>query len=142
MESPATTTILDKIRHLATPLNVTERLALIQTIAGMEPAVESNVLPSTQRHSQLASEQAAWHARPPDERARYRGKFVAVHDGQVVDHDPDQRALYLRVRARFGHTPVLIVRADWDEPPVYTIHSPRAQSDVLTRRQADRSRAA
>ena len=127
MESPVTTAILDKIRSLATPLNATERLALIQTIADMEPAVEIAVPPSAQRHSQLASEQAAWYARPPDERARYRGKFVAVHDGQVVDHDPDQRALYLRVRARFGHTPVLIVWADWDGPPVYTIHSPRLE---------------
>ncbi len=127
MESPAPTTILDKIRYLATPLNATERLALIQTIANMEPAVEIAVPPPTQRRSQLASEQAAWYARPPDKRARYRGKFVAVHDGQVVDHDPDQRALYLRVRARFGHTPILIVRANWDEPPVYTIHSPRLE---------------
>ncbi len=127
MESPVTTAILDKVRSLATPLNATERLALIQTIANMDPAVESTVPPSTQRRSQLAVEQAAWYARPPDERARYRGKFVAVHDGQVIDHDPDQRTLYLRVRARFGHTPVLIVRADWDEPPVYTIHSPRLE---------------
>jgi hypothetical protein len=97
-----------------------ERLALIQTIADM-PAVESDVAPSTQRRSQLVAEQAAWYARPPGERARYRGKFVAVRDGQVVDDDPDQRTLYLRVRARFGHTPVLIIRADWDEAPVYTM---------------------
>ncbi len=126
MESPATT-ILDQIRSLATPLNATERLALIQTIADMPPAIESDVPPSTQRRSQLAAEQAAWYTRLPDERARYRGKFVAVHNGQVVDHDPDQRTLYLRARARFGHTPVLIIRADWDEPPVYTIHSPRLE---------------
>ena len=135
MESPVTATILDKIRSLTTPLNATERLALIQTIADMPPAVESAVPPPTQRRSQLAAEQVAWYTRPPGERARYHGKFVAVHDGQVVDHDPDQRALYLRVRARFGHTPVLIVRADWNEPPVYTIHSPRAQADVLTGRR-------
>ncbi len=127
MESPVATTILDKIRSLATPLNATERLALIQTIADMAPAVENDVPPSAQRRRQLASEQAAWYARPPDERARYHGKFVAVHDGQVVDHDPDQRALYLRVRAHFGRTPVLIVRADWDKPPVYTIYSPRLE---------------
>jgi len=127
MESPVTTTIMDQIRSLSTPLNATERLALIQTIADMPPAVESDVPPSTQRRSQLAAEQAAWYARPSDKRARYHGKFVAVHDGQVVDHNPDQRALYLRVRACFGRTPVLIVRADWDEPPVYTIHSPRLE---------------
>jgi hypothetical protein len=127
MESPVPATILDQIRSLATPLNAKERLALIQTIADMPPAVESNVAPSAQRRSQLAAEQAAWYARPPGERARYRGEFVAVRDGQVVDHDPDQRTLYLRVRARFGHTPVLIIRADWGEAPVYTVYSPRLE---------------
>ena len=129
MESPATMTILDKIRHLVVPLNAEERLALIQAIADVEPkpAVESDILPLAQRRSQLAAEQSAWYARPPDERARYHGEFVAVRDGQVVDHGSDQRALYLRVRAHSGHKPVLIVHADWDEPPVYTIHSPRLE---------------
>jgi len=121
--------ILDKICHLVIPLSAEERLTLIQAIADMEPkpAAESDILPPVQRHNQLAAEQAAWYAQPPGERARYHGEFVAVQEGQVVDHDPNQRALYLRVRARFGHNPVLIVHADWDEPPVYTIHSPRLE---------------
>jgi hypothetical protein len=50
-----------------------------------------------------------------------------VHDKEVVDHDPDQRALYLRVLARYGPQPVLIVRADWDAMPEFTIHSPRLE---------------
>ncbi len=75
----------------------------------------------------LAQEQAAWYALEARVRQRYAGEYVAVRGGQVVDHDADQRALYLRVRARFGHSPVLIVHADWSEPPVYTIHSPHLE---------------
>jgi 3-dehydroquinate synthase class II len=113
MEFPVTTAILDKIRDLVSTLNA---------------EVAGETVPSpTQRHSQLAAEQAAWYARPPSERARYRAEFVAVYDGQVVDHDADRRTLYLRVRERFGHKPVLIVDADWTEPPIYTVHSPRLE---------------
>ena len=116
--------VLQKIRSLIAPLNAAERMAVIQAIAAMEPGVARGDTSSAERRKQLAAEQASWYARPLAERQRYRGEFVAVTDGQVVDHDPDQRSLYLRVRQRFGHRPVLIVRADWTEPPVYTIHSP------------------
>jgi hypothetical protein len=44
-----------------------------------------------------------------------------------VDHDPDQRALYLRVRGQYERRPVLIIHADWDTMPDFTIHSPRLE---------------
>lgn len=131
VESLATTTVLNKIRHLVTSLSAEERFALIQAIADIEPkpepVAESTVSTSAQRRNRLTVEQAAWYAQPPDERARYRGEFVAVQGGQVVDHDSDQRALYLRVRARFGRAPVPIIHADWVKLPVYTIHSPHLE---------------
>ena len=40
--------------------------------------------------------------------ARYRGGFVAMRQGEVVDHDPDLARLEHRVRADFGLLPVLI----------------------------------
>ncbi|MEM4203981.1 MAG: DUF5678 domain-containing protein [Candidatus Methanomethylicaceae archaeon] len=42
----------------------------------------------------LEAEQAAWFTRPREERQRYAGQYVAVRGGQVVDHDPDQRASF------------------------------------------------
>jgi hypothetical protein len=36
----------------------------------------------------------------------YRGKFVAVHDGAVVDSDADDIALVQRVHARIGYVPI------------------------------------
>ena len=125
MESNAN--VLDEIRSLVAPLSAEERLVVIRTIAIMEPRDKASAVSPAERRSQLAIEQATWYARPHSERQRYHGEFVAVRDGQVVDHDPDQRSLYLRVRAHFGHTPVLIVHADWTEPPVYTIHGPRLE---------------
>jgi hypothetical protein len=68
-------------------------------------------------------EQRAWFAKPISERWRYRGQFVAVHNGEVVDQDSDKRALYLRVRANFGHRAVLITDADRRSPRVFTFRS-------------------
>jgi hypothetical protein len=48
-------------------------------------------------------------------RRQYLGQWVAIHDQTLVDHDPDQMALYQRIRARFGRTSVLIRRVS-DEP--------------------------
>lgn len=41
-------------------------------------------------------------------RTRYFGEWVAIHDRELVDHDPDGAALYQRIRTRFGNTSVLI----------------------------------
>ena len=41
-------------------------------------------------------------------RDRFLGRWVAIHNQQVIDHDSDSQALYRRVRQRFGRTSVLI----------------------------------
>jgi hypothetical protein len=38
----------------------------------------------------------------------HRGEYVAVHEGQVVDHGSDDVALALRFFAKYGNTPVHI----------------------------------
>jgi hypothetical protein len=42
----------------------------------------------------------------PELLATHRGKHVAVHNGQVVDSDPDDVALILRVQAKIGYVPI------------------------------------
>lgn len=39
---------------------------------------------------------------------QYLGKYIAMHQGQVVDHDQEFTALRQRVRHRFEHVPVMI----------------------------------
>ena len=63
--------------------------------------------------------------------SRYRGRYVAVHDGRVVDDDMDRRSLYLRVRARYGATPVLIREVTELPEREFHILSPRLESDPL-----------
>ena len=121
------TTVIEQVRRLAMPLSNADRLALIRAITSLETPKRERGANVSADGQTLDAEQEAWFARPSAERKRYAGEYVAVHGGEVVDHDPDQRALYLRVLARYGHQPVLIVRADWNTTPEFTIHSPRLE---------------
>jgi hypothetical protein len=46
----------------------------------------------------------------PELLATHRGQYVAIHEGQVVDSDPDDVALILRVQARVGYVPLYVGR--------------------------------
>jgi hypothetical protein len=85
---------------------------------------------ATDPEDKIRSEAASWRTMPQAERHRYRGQFVAVHEGNVVDHDPDRRQLYLRVRQKWGTTPILITLADDPAPREYRIHSPRISTEL------------
>jgi hypothetical protein len=40
--------------------------------------------------------------------AQYAGRYIAMRDGAVLDHDTDLTALHARVRAQYGDAPILI----------------------------------
>jgi hypothetical protein len=67
-----------------------------------------------------------WYMKLPEhERGRYVGKFVAVYQNAVVDHDMDRLALYKRVRVPYGSQAVLIIPAEG--PPEFNIISTRIE---------------
>ena len=45
-------------------------------------------------------------------KAKYLGQYIAMRDGQVVEHDVDFNSLRHRIRQRFGHAPVMITRVE------------------------------
>jgi hypothetical protein len=79
---------------------------------------------SEYRERQIATESRTWYALPVGERQKYASVYVAVYRGQVVDTDPDQRALYLRIRQKYGRAPVMITEGGDHPMPVYEIRSP------------------
>lgn len=56
----------------------------------------------------IHEETEAFWAMQADLVARFRGEDVAVHQGRVVDHDPDIASLEQRIEELFGEVPVLI----------------------------------
>ena len=70
---------------------------------------------SERQREKIRAEEEAFARQRDTLRERYLGQYVAMHEGAVIDHDPDVRALHLRIFARLGHLPVLLKRVT-DEP--------------------------
>ena len=75
------------------------------------------------REKRIRAEAKAWYALPTETRNQYRGFFVAVYNGEIVESDPNQRTLYLRAKERFGREPVLLVEGGDQPMPVYQSYS-------------------
>lgn len=128
--------IFEQIRPLLSKLDKAERLALIRSIELLEPEDQSDELTideltaEDETAEQLRNEANAWFARPKVERQQYQGEYIAIHKHEVVDHDPEQRTLYGRVRKRFKALPVLLIHADWDALPEFTTHTPNLVQEI------------
>ena len=77
------------------------------------------------RREQFEAEARAFEAMHAQLLSEYRDQFVAIHGGKVIDHDTDKVALYKRVRARYGRTPVYFQQVTDQVLPTFHIRSPR-----------------
>ena len=91
--------LIERIRDLARETNR-------DTTQVVETAVKA-YLDQLDREK-LHKEGEAFWAMQADLVAQYPGEFVAVHQGQVVDHDPDVVRLEQRVAERWGEVAILI----------------------------------
>ena len=91
--------LIERIRNVARETNR-------DTTQVVETAVQA-YLDQLDREK-LHQESEAFWAMQADLVAHYPGEYVAVHQGQVVDHDPDVVRLEQRVAERWGEVPILI----------------------------------
>jgi len=61
---------------------------------------------------------------------RFLGKYVAIHNGELVDHDADRRALSRRVRQKYGSVAVLITPVEEKPEREFLMLSPRFERGV------------
>jgi hypothetical protein len=117
--------IVDKVKELVAPLGPAERQSVIRAIEQTEPTM----LPqdSIQTRNQMLVEQEKWFAQPLNIRAQYRDRYIAVQNGQVVDHDEYRIALLLRVRKQHPYGSIPILNGNWDEIPIQVFRSPHQE---------------
>ena len=77
----------------------------------------------------LSRELEAFLAMHPELVDQYLDQYVAIHQGEVVDHDGDFINIHDRVRQRFGQQPVLIRRVTGKPEREWVFRSPRFESD-------------
>lgn len=71
----------------------------------------------------LATKEAAFRRKLPQLLLRYAGEFVALYQGRVVGHDPDDEALAQQMYAKLGDVPFYIGEVA-ENPRVYELPSP------------------
>ena len=98
---PLADILTETIRHAFPPLHINENRAKMQQEAA---AFEAN-------HARL------WQM--------YAHQFIAMHQTQVIDHDPDELALLERIEAQYPNEVVLIRQVlPHPQPPLH-FRSPR-----------------
>jgi len=77
----------------------------------------------------LNEEQKAFELQHPELVKEFLDKYVAFHQGQLIDVDDDQYTLYVRVHQRFPETAIGIFPVtETGEMPVYRSTTTRIQS--------------
>jgi hypothetical protein len=70
-------------------------------------------------------EEAAFRRLHPALRQQYAGQYVAIYGGELVDHDADQVALFLRMRQQYSDQFVWIAPIRQTSEEIYQMRSPR-----------------
>ena len=71
----------------------------------------------------LVAEERAFYRKRAHLLQRYEGQFVALYQGRVVGHGPDDEELARRIFAKMGDVPFYIQKVG-KEPLIYEVPSP------------------
>lgn len=116
-------------------IGLDSRTALDLTRLARQRAVEPSVLAGEAIRSYLRSETQramqqeaeAFRRLHADLLATIPGQYAAIFQGQLVDHDLDQLALFQRTEARFPGMPVLIRQVGPEVEQMIMVRSPRIE---------------
>ena len=77
------------------------------------------------REQKIKEQSVRFRSKHTELRAQYPDEYVAMRNGQVLDHAPDARELYLRIKQRYGDEPILIAPVTEQPIQVFNMRSPR-----------------
>ncbi len=78
--------------------------------------------PFVHKTGKWEQERSAYWRLLPSLLPQYRGQYVAIHEGRVVDSGSDQLELAMRMYQRFGYVPIYVGHVSDD--PVRTLRVP------------------
>ena len=120
------------LRELLSSLDFVERVRATE-VAEPDNDDDGDQAPfGLHRHPQrdrMNREVAAFEAMHEELKKSYWGQFVAIRHGKVIDFDPDEQLLIVRVRGRFPNDVVLFRKVQETLPPVLVFRSPRFTQD-------------
>lgn len=81
------------------------------------------------QREKIRTEMAAFAEQKSTLLAQYAGQYIAMHQGNVIDHDFDLRVLHLRVFEKLGHKPVLLKKVTEEPERELVFRSPRFERE-------------
>lgn len=101
-------------------------IQLVEEFLANEPAfVEDVPAGRAAEYEKIAQEQRHYEAQHAAILSQYRGHYIAMHEGKLVDHDLDRVAVSRRIRQKYGHTAILITQVREEPKLTITVRSPR-----------------
>lgn len=88
------------------------------------------VIPHATADPHIEREKAAYLRLHPQLKAQYAGEYVAIYNGQLVDHDADYGALFERIDDRYPDTFVWLTRVGDEPMGTIRFRSPRFVEDT------------
>ena len=79
------------------------------------------------RHTQLLAEMEHFRVQHAGLSVTYRGEYIGMHEGRVLDHDPDGGALHTRLLRQYGDLPILIVQVTESPEQEFMVRNPRLE---------------
>ena len=73
----------------------------------------------------MAREEAAYQTMYDELKTKYAGEYVAIFNGQLIDHDSDELALLRRLDAQYPDDIVLMRKVSAEPEPDLRMRSPR-----------------
>jgi hypothetical protein len=93
----------------------------------LEEATDTAMMDYYYRYAfaKIEKERTIFEQRKPELLKRYRGQYIAMHNGDVVAHAKDLNSLHKQVFDKYGRTPILHKQVLPDPDRDYVIRSPR-----------------
>jgi hypothetical protein len=107
--------------------DLAERIAHLAEGGNAEVVVEKALRAYIAQHrrEKIRGETEAFERQHEKLLSQFPGQYVAVHEGQVIDHDSNLRTLHLRVFDSLRHTPVLLIKVTPKPDRELVFRSPR-----------------
>jgi hypothetical protein len=91
----------------------------------VRPSTAAPRLHQHEQQNEMLAQTAVFEARFEELQQTHLHEYVAFHQGELVDHDPDHRQLVQRVKAHYPQKTVLIRQVTAQPPAPLRLGSPR-----------------
>lgn len=112
--------VYDRVKQLAILRNQKVADLLAEAIALVEADMAT---PSDEQR--MAREEAAYQTMYDELKTKYAGEYVAIFNGQLIDHDSDELALLRRLDVQYPDDIVLMRKVSAEPEPDLRMRSPR-----------------